>query len=83
MSSIAFAKGSGSNSRIFSVGTYAGSIYLYDDQAPSGHPAGIVLSNCGLCVVGQGKGFERDDTLTHVPMQQKREMMKTSSLQQK
>ena len=59
VSSIAFAEGSGSNSRVFSVGTYAGSIYLYDDRAPSGHPAGVVLSNCGLCVVGQGKGFSR------------------------
>ena len=42
-----------SSRNIFAVGTYAGSLYLYDDRVPSAIAADIVIN--GRCVVGHGK----------------------------
>lgn len=42
-----------SDGNVFAVGTYAGSIYLYDDRMPSAIAADIVIH--GTCVVGHGK----------------------------
>ena len=38
---------------VFAVGTYAGSIYLYDDRIPSSIAADVTIQ--GTCVVGHGK----------------------------
>lgn len=59
VSSIAFPAAAAQSNNVFAVGTYAGSIYLYDDRAPSGDPSGVVLSNSGLCIAGQGKKRRR------------------------
>jgi len=60
VSSIAFPNPlSWGGTHIFAVGTYSpGSIYIYDDRQPSGHPAGTVLHG-GIPVVGHGKSFMR------------------------
>lgn len=52
VSAIAFPKTGSAN--MFAVGTYAGSIFLYDDRATnsSGDPTGVVLSSLGRCIVG-------------------------------
>ena len=42
---------------VFAVGTYAGSIYIYDDRIPSSVAADIVIQ--GSCVVGHGKNRNR------------------------
>jgi WD40 repeat protein len=55
VSAIAFPSSATTN--IFAVGTYAGSIFLYDDRVATGNgnPSGIILSNLGIPVVeGQG-----------------------------
>lgn len=60
VSSIAFPNPlSWGGTHVFAAGTYSpGSIYIYDDRQPSGHPAGTVLHG-GIPVVGHGKSFMR------------------------
>jgi len=63
VSAIAFPTSTRTN--MFAVGTYAGSIFLYDDRVATGNgnPSGIIVSNMGIPVVeGQSsdKNYERN-----------------------
>ena len=65
-SAMAFPKigngdGGGGPSNVFAVGTYSpASIYIYDDRMGSySKPAGSIVLNSGVCVVGHGRAFSR------------------------